>query len=238
LIFVVEHLPAPARLPALISALEHFYGLLPLPPSDPFPLFVWEVLSVHSTPHKRDTAFSALKRHRALTPDAMWRAPRKTLEESVRLAGPYLEQRLQALRTGVDRFRRDPQLAATIQGPVAPARRALKGLPQMGDGGAFRMLLFAADRPVLPVDAKVARTALRLGFGTRDKSFSKTARSIREQVATELPPSAESYRKAFLYLAHHGAVTCTETLPHCGVCPVRDRCAALQIEDFRLKIGS
>src|SRR6187399_861792 len=90
-----------SRLESILAALERFYGALPAPPHDPFALFVWEVLSVHSTPKKRDAAFSALKRSRALTPDAMWRAPRKKLESSVTLAGPYVEQRLRALRTGL-----------------------------------------------------------------------------------------------------------------------------------------
>src|SRR6266852_8674676 len=99
-----------ARLESLLAALRKFYGALPSPPSDPFILFVWEVLSAHSTPRKRDAALGALKRIRALTPDAMWRAPQKKLEESVALAGPYREQRLNALRTGVDRFRRSPDL--------------------------------------------------------------------------------------------------------------------------------
>jgi endonuclease III len=151
-----------SRLESLLAALERFYGALPAPPHDPFALFVWEVLSVHSTPKKRDAAFSALKRSRALTPDAMWRAPRKKLESSVTLAGPYVEQRLRALRTGVDQFRRSPDLSRAITGPLPGARRALKGLPQMGEGGAYRMLLFAGDRPVLPVDARVSRVARRL----------------------------------------------------------------------------
>src|SRR6266436_3553851 len=124
-----------SRLESLLSALERFYGVLPSPPRDPFALFVWEVLSVHSTPRKRDAALSALKRIRALTPDAMWRAPRKKLEESVAVAGPYAENRLRALRTGVDLFRRSPGLPAVIRGPLAAARRALKPFPQLGEAG-------------------------------------------------------------------------------------------------------
>src|SRR5262249_48300466 len=134
-----------SRLDTLIDRLAEFYGRLPSPPHDPFMLFVWEVLSTHGSPRKRDAAIAALKRARALTPDAMWRAPPKTLETSVALAGPYPEQRLKALRTGVEIFRRTPALASRIRGPLAEARRALKGLPQMGEGGAYRMLLFAAN---------------------------------------------------------------------------------------------
>src|SRR5437016_9914848 len=115
-----------SRLDRLIEALHPFYGGLPMPPRDPFTLFVWEVLSVHSTPRKREAALAALKRIRALTPDAMWRAPQKKLEDSVALAGPYVEQRLRSLRTAVDLFRRTPALPAIIKGPLAEARRALK----------------------------------------------------------------------------------------------------------------
>src|SRR5204862_3531880 len=110
--------PSMSKLESLIDALQKFYGALPSPPRDPFGLFVWEVLSVHSTPRKRDAALGALKRIRALTPDAMWRAPQKKLTESVSLAGPYVEQRLRALRTGVDRFRRVPNLPHVIRGPL------------------------------------------------------------------------------------------------------------------------
>src|ERR687885_2372091 len=113
------------RLERLVDRLETFYGLLAAPPHDPFQLFVWEVLSVHSTPRKRDAAFGALKRIRALTPDSMWRAPQKKLEDGVKLAGPYTEQRLSALRTGVDVFRRAPDLPTIIRGPLPAARRAL-----------------------------------------------------------------------------------------------------------------
>jgi len=218
--------PQPAgRLDRLLDRLRAFYGLLPEPPHDPFTLFVWEVLSVHSTPRKRDAALASLKRARVLTPDAMWRAPQKVLDASVRLAGPYAEHRLSALRAGVDVFRRSRDLAAVIRGPLPRARRALKALPRMGEAGAARMLLFAASHPVLPVDARVSRVARRLGYGAEDTSFAKTARSVREAVGRVLPPTPDAYRRTFVYFEHHGATTCTETDPHCGVCPLLADCS-------------
>jgi endonuclease-3 len=213
-----------SKIDAFVDTLRQFYGALPTPPRDPFTLFVWEVLSVHSTPQKRDAALAALKRARALTPDAMWRAPQKKLLDAVTLAGPYTENRLRALRTGVDMFRRNPSLPRIIRGPATPARRALKGLPQMGEGGAYRMLLFAADHPTLPVDWRVARVAIRLGYGEAQPAFAKTARSVREALAPELGDSLEAYRRAFVYLSHHGGSTCTDRDPHCGVCPLLGEC--------------
>ena len=207
-----------------LARLGEFYGTLSAPPRDPFILFVWEVLTVHSIPRKSAAALLALKRIPALTPDAMWKAPKGKLEAAVTLAGPYLEQRLQALRTGVDLFRRSPRLSATIRGPLPAARRALKRLPQLGDAGAHRMLLFAADHPVLPVDARVNRVALRLGYGVASDRFRHSARSVQQALAAELEPRAAAFRRAYLYLSHHGAVTCTEADPHCTVCPLLPGC--------------
>jgi len=213
-----------SRLDGLVDALQGFYGKLPSPPRDPFTLFVWEVLSAHSTPRKRDAALAALKRIRALTPDAMWRAPQKKLEDSVALAGPYGEQRLSSLRTGVDVFRRAHGLPAVIRGPLTAARRALKPLPQLGDAGAHRMLLFAADHAILPIDARVNRVAQRLGYGEPSAEFRKQARSVQGALARELPRSVDAYRRAFLYLSHHGGATCTDADPHCTICPLLEDC--------------
>jgi endonuclease-3 len=216
--------PAVTRIERLLTKLQTFYGKLQSPPSDPFTLFVWEVLSVHSAPRKRDAAFGALRKARALTPHAMWRAPQATLEASVALAGPYREQRLRALRTGVELFRASPSLPKTIKGPVIAALKALKPLPQMGEGGAYRMLLFAAGHAVLPVDARVSRVARRLGHGEQAQDFTRTARSVRQAVALELAPDVTAYQQAYLYLTHHGATTCTEADPHCPVCPLLTEC--------------
>jgi len=114
------------QLETALAALAKFYGLLPTPPRDPFILFVWEVLSPHTTPTKRDAALAALKRIRALTPDAMWQTPQKKLEQAVVLTGPYLERRVSALRAGVALFRRSPALSAVLRGPMPAARRSLK----------------------------------------------------------------------------------------------------------------
>jgi len=227
-----------SRLDGLLTALQTFYGALPRPPRDPFILFVWEVLSAHSNPRKRDAALGALKRIRALTPDAMWRAPQKKLEESVALAGPYAENRIRALRSGVDVFRRKPNLPAIIRGPLPAARRALKPLPQLGESGAHRVLLFAADHPILPVDARVNRVGRRLGYGEPSDDFRKQARSVQDALARELSPSAEAFRRAFLYLSHHGAATCTEADPHCAVCPLLQDCPEGKKRSGRARAGS
>jgi endonuclease III len=213
-----------SKIETILSKLESFYGHLSAPPADPFILFVWEVLSVHSTPKKTESAVALLKRARALTPDSMWRAPQARLEAAVKLAGPYTEQRLQALRTGIEQFRRHPDLPKVIRGPLPAARRAIKPLPQLGEAGAHRMLLFAADHAVLPVDARVNRVARRLGYGTASDKFRESARSVQRAITAEFSPAPDAFRRAFLYLSHHGGAACTESDPHCTVCPLLPGC--------------
>ena len=204
-----------SRLERFADELKEFYGLLPTPPVDPFALFVWEVLSFKSTPQKRALALTAIKRHRALTPDSMSKLAQKKLEDSVKLAGPPFEQRLRALRTGMSIFQRHPELRETIKEPLPIAEASLDVLPHMSDGSADRMLLFAGGHRVLPMDAGTARVVRRLGY-----------ENARE---AELPHSIEVYRRVSTYLTHHAVATCTELDPRCGVCPLKDDCPSAQL---------
>jgi endonuclease-3 len=121
-------------------------------------------------------------------------------------------------------FRRSPTLPSIIRGPLLAARRALKPLPQLGEAGAHRMLLFAADHPVLPADARVTRVGKRLGYGDSFPDFRKQSRSVQDALTRELPASVAEFRRAFLYLSHHGGATCTEGDPHCPICPLLSDC--------------
>jgi len=213
------------RAERIVAKLRKVYGTLPAPPADPFALFVWQILFNHSTPKKRDASFAGLTRLGALTPDGMWHASPKALAECVHRAGPFGEYRLMALRKGVEVFRRESGLLEALKGPVRTALRRLKGLPRMsGDGPAYCMLLFAGDQPVLPVNARVARVATRLGYGELSPAFPKIAKSIRQAIAPELGDSVTAYRDAYVYFEHHGEAVCRETDPRCDKCPLLKDC--------------
>ena len=94
----------------------------------------------------------------------------------------------------------------------------------MGEAGAYRMLLFAADQPVLPVDARISRVARRLGYGEAAQGFHEDRAIGSRSPVRAAPARAAVYRRTFLYLNHHGAATCTETDPHCPVCPLLEEC--------------
>ena len=54
--------------------------------------------------------------------------------------------------------------------------------------------------------------------------FRTQARSVQQALERELPASVDAFRRAYVYLSHHGAATCTEADPHCTVCPVLKAC--------------
>jgi endonuclease III len=218
----------PSSVLHLVTVLERFYGPLPSPPNDPFRYYVWEVLSTRTTSGRRDLAYAALRRIPALTPDSMFRAPRAKLAQAVAQAGPYQEQRIHALLSGVERFRRQPRLGDIIRGPLRAARRAAALLPHLGDeGSSHRLLLFGGNHGVFPVDRDIVRLCARLGILSRETKASVVAHAVRKRVEERLPREAGAFKRAQLYLQHHAVHTCTDD-PHCTVCPLAPICPGRQ----------
>ena len=195
----------------LVDRLERFYGPLPLPPEDPFALYVWEVLGVRTTAGRRDAAMLALRRIPALTPDSMGKIPRAKLEKAIALAGPYREDRLRALTSGVDVFKRNRDLSKTLRSDIDAARDALALLPHLTAVSGQWLLLFAGGHPLFPADPHVARVLSRL-------------ESDADAATGQLGGVLTAMQRATLYLWHHGRATCVEADPWCHICPLRSEC--------------
>jgi endonuclease-3 len=200
-----------AKVSWCLERLERFYGPLSQPPSDPFALYVWEVMALHATPARRDVAMNALRRIPALTPDSMGRAARGKLEAAVAFAGPYRDERIRALLAGVDVFRRNRDFPERLRGDMTGALKALALLPHLTSVSGQWMLLLAGGHLPLPDDPHVLRVLVRLGSDTRT-------------VENELGAVLSARQRAALYLAHHGQATCVETDPLCRICPLRPEC--------------
>jgi endonuclease III len=229
----------------LLERLRAFYGALPLPPSHPFGVYIWEVLSIGTTPARRDAAFNALKRIPALTPDAVARLPQGTLEAAVAHAGAMKDERVRALRAGADVFRRNPTLAEDLGAGLRRGLAAARAVPHLGRASTQRLLLFAAGIPILPLDEHAFRVAQRLGYGRRadvevgpcddaqpaDSAAGPTTRLLRatrHALAAEAGRDVDTSRALTLYLTHHGLATCTPVAPHCTVCPLAADCEWLR----------
>ena len=208
----------------LVSALAAFYGPLPQPPADPFGAYVWEVLGMKTMAARRDSALAALRRVPAMTPDSMRKLGRGKLDAIVRLCGPFVDERITALETGVDVFRRRRNLPEELKGPLRTAWLAVKDLPHLGDGAAARLLLFASPHAIVPVDAPVARLAVRLGLVAPIDNGRRLTRSVRRAFKSVLPEEQAELRRAMIYVAHHAQNTCVEFDPHCTICPLAAEC--------------
>jgi endonuclease-3 len=216
------------RLRAFLARLRAFYGALPSPPPHPFGVYIWEVLSIGTTPARRDAAFNALRRIPALTPDAVARLPQAQLEAAAAHAGTMKDERVRALRAGADVFRRNPGLADELAGGLRRALKAARAIPHLGRASTLRLLLFPGGLPVLPLDEHALRVARRLGYGADHDSAIRVLRATRRAVVSESGRDVETLRALSLYLTHHGMATCTAAAPHCGVCPLAPDCEWLR----------
>jgi endonuclease III len=211
--------------PRLIGALREFYGLQPTPPADLFQFLVWEVLSEHALPTRRDLAWLGLRRIPALTPDAMFRVPAKDLLEVVGLAGPRREEKVERIRAIVGEFKRHRDaLDIDVLSRATPvsAARVLRRLEQVPWPARTRALLFALGKVVLPMDDDTSRVVARV-MGAPAK---RRQQSAKRWLRSRLPLDSPSYKDAVIYLRHHAHHTCLELTPHCGVCPLRKECAS------------
>ena len=204
----------------VVGRLARFYGPLPHPPEDAFALYVWEVLGTRAVAGRRDSAFQALRRIPALTPDSIKKVPRPKLEAIVRQCGPFSDERVAALETGADVFRRRRDIDGILHGPLRRAWLTARDLPHLGTSGAQRMLLYAGAHPVVPVDAPLMRLAARLGFVREAVNPRRMSREVRRTLAAWLPPDRAARQRGVQYLAHHAQSTCLEVEPHCAVCPL------------------
>lgn len=208
----------------LVERLAAFYGPLPAPPADPFGFYVWEVLGTRTTAGRRDAAMAALRRTPALTPDSLHKLARGRLEAIVRLCGPLADERVAALQAGAAVFRRQAHFADRLRGPLRVAWPAVRDLPHLGHAGALRLLMFAGDSRLVPVDEGIARVASRLGIVPARDNVRRLTRDVRRALDAALPSDPAERRRAVLYVQHHAEHSCTEASPHCRVCPLADAC--------------
>jgi endonuclease III len=207
----------------VLNELKQFYEPQPEPPRDAFGFYLWYVLGQRTVPLKRDSALAALRRIPAMTPDSLWKAPRAKVYQAVAHVGPP-EQRLNAVISGVEVFRRHRDIDERLRGSMLQARRATRLLVSLGPVGAQWMMLAAGNHPIVPRHVGVGRIALRLGVVAPAAGVVLPQTQAARAVAATLPRDARFLKVAILYLTHHASLTCTLTEPHCRVCPLAVDC--------------
>jgi endonuclease-3 len=204
----------------LIANLDDRYGRAPQQASHA-PVFelVLTLLSQHTSDHNSGQAM-----HRLIEAYTTWEeilaAPTSRVEDTIRPGGlaPTKSKRLQALLAEVKERVPDWDLDFLADLPLEEAKQWLTSLPGVGPKTAACVLLFALERPALPVDTHVERVAKRLGLVPPKMAAVKT----HDALETLLEPD-EVY--AFhVDLIQHGRRTCHARGPKCEGCPLLERC--------------
>jgi endonuclease III len=205
-----------------LRALAEFYGPIAPPPRELFAFFVWDVISSRTLSARRDHAWQALKRIPALTPDAMFHAPKDELKAALEMVG-NVDARMNALREGSGHFRRHRDLADTVAGPIKGALRALQDVPHLSMSARMTAPLLVAGRAVPAVDDGTARVLVRIA-GLSASTEQQRRRAARRALVSAFGRNAERLARAVVVLGHHAQHACGEHAPHCPVCPLRADC--------------
>ncbi len=209
---------APAE---ICRRLRRLYGPIQPPRQEPvLHSLIRTVLSQHTSAAGCRMAWENLRR---LFPswEALVGAPLAELIRAIRPAG-LARQRAKTIQAILQELK-------THQGTVSleflhgwPTEKALEYLvhfPGVGPKTAACVLLFACQRPVLPVDTHIHRVARRLGLVAPKCSASKAQELLSQQVP------ARWVLEFHLQLIRHGRQTCLARQPRCAQCSLAQKCA-------------
>ena len=173
------------------------------------------ILSQNTNDRNRDVAYARLRERFPSWP-AVRDAGEDEVEEAIRPGGI---SRIKAARIqAILRELGDDDLTWIERAPVEEARERLCSLPGVGRKTAACVLLFAYDRPEVPVDTHVYRVATRLGLIRPGASFDEAHDEL-----LRLTDPGDAY-EIHVGLIRHGRRICTARAPRCPECPLLELC--------------
>jgi len=192
---------------------------------EPFSTLIRTVLSQATNDRNRDKAFSNLSERFEITPKALAEADVKVIEEAIRIGGLYRNKSKvikELSRAILKRFNGTLDFVYSL--PLEKARELLISLPGVGPKTADVVLLFAASKPVLPVDTHVNRVSKRLKLVAPNADYEH----VRQTLESFFAP--EDYLAAHLLLIMLGRKYCRARNPLHESCPVNKLCPSAKLE--------
>lgn len=212
--------PSKARVRAIRDRLRELYGPRRNDPhDDPVHELVLTILSQNTSDNNRDVAYRRLRDRFDEWTDIR-DAPTAAVIEAIRPGGlantkaPRIQEVLATLGP-------KPDLEWIRAAPRQQVIDYLTGLPGVGRKTAACVMIFALDRPEIPVDTHVYRVGGRLGLFPPRISLE---RAHDEMLAITDP--ADAY-ELHLNLIAHGRAICRPR-PRCGECALARMCVALR----------
>jgi endonuclease-3 len=192
--------------------------------SDPFETLIMTVISQNTADRNTERAFENLSKCFKITPEVLANAKPNQIEECLRNAGLYRNKARaikQISKTILEKFHGD--LEAIMSMPFENARAALLQFPGVGPKTADVVLLFAANRPTLPVDTHVGRVSKRLGLAPAEGNYEIVRESLQSLY------ESKDYLAIHVLLISHGRKYCKARNPICTQCPLSTLCPSKQL---------
>jgi endonuclease-3 len=152
--------------------------------------------------------------------EAVASAPAQGIAEAIKCGGlsqikaTRIKQVLQQIEKQEGRI----TLGSLESRTMTEAEEYLRRLPGVGPKTASCVLLFALDKPSLPVDTHVFRVSRRLGLIEPKIAIAKAADLLRKQV----PPS--KVYQFHIHMIEHGRLVCHARKPSCCRCALKGIC--------------
>jgi endonuclease III len=223
--------PARRRVIAIRDRLRQMYGRPRNEPhGDPVHELVLTILSQNTSDTNRDVAYAGL-RSRFGSWAEVRDAPTAEVEEAIRRGGlaPTKAPRIQAVLREVS-GPNDARTSSSAQSgepfdldwlrdaPRDDAMSYLTALPGVGRKTAACVMIFAFDRPEIPVDTHVHRVGGRLGLFRAGASFDEA----HDEMLRITPP--EDAYELHMNLITHGRRLCRPARPLCEQCELSRMC--------------
>lgn len=204
----------------ILQKLKNYFPLLRWNTTKkPFEMLIATVLSQNTNDRNSGRAFRNLSVKFPINPKDLASIDVREIEKAIRVAGLYRNKSKKIKQISqiiYEKFNGSLDFIYSI--PLKEARRILRELPGIGPKTADVLLLFCANRPILPIDTHVNRVSKRLGLVPLKADYMETQKTLQ----TLYKP--EEYLSVHLLLISLGRKFCKARKPLCEQCLVSTLC--------------
>lgn len=192
----------------IIKILKHNYGktLLNNIPKDPYKILISTILSART---KDETTSIVVKKlfKKYKTKQQLAKAPLKEIQSIIKQSGFYKQKAKYIKQTS--RLLLNKEVPSTIE--------ELIKFPGVGNKVASCVLVYAFNKPSIPVDTHVAKISRRLGL-TKETNPDKINKDLKNKI-----PKKYWILINDLFVAH-GKTICLSRNPKCHICKISKYC--------------
>lgn len=193
------------------------------PGDSAFEIMVGAVLTQNTAWTNVEKAIVNLKKARALTPEAIVRAPHRKLAAWLRPSG-YFNIKAQRMKSMCRWLIEQGGVRKLARMNTHGLRAALIAVHGIGPETADDIVLYAFDRPVFVIDAYTRRIFARLGLIKGDEGYE----TLRHQFESNLKPDVRLFNEYHALIVKHGKDICRKR-PLCAACCLADVCPSCSV---------